>query len=148
MKPESLFYRHEDAPLCSLDEGALKGLRHRTVIDRETGAREMALWQEEHLAGFCVPLHSHDCEEIISILEGRIRAEIASCTFEVGPGESVLIPTGASHGFEVIGNSPVRLFAIFSSADPKIFRADGSESSPPWRGGSSDHLLESLEPRA
>lgn len=137
-----LFYRHADAPLCSLDDGALKGLRHRTVIDRATGAAELAIWQEEHRPGFLVPPHSHDCEEVISILSGRIRAIIGAEAFVVAPGESVLIPARSLHGFEVMGPLPVRLLAIFGSADPKIFRADGSESSPPWRGGSSDHLGE------
>ena len=50
-----LFYRHEEAPLTEVHAGSLAGLRHRTVIDSRTGARGLALWQEEHLPGFKVP---------------------------------------------------------------------------------------------
>lgn len=68
------WFDHGRAPLCAVDSGALRGLRHRTVIDRTSGARELALWQEEHLPGFLVPLHLHDCEEIIAVTRGEIEA--------------------------------------------------------------------------
>lgn len=135
-----LFFDHARAPLCRLDEGPLAGLRHRTVIDARSGAAALALWQEEHEPGFRVPLHSHDCEEIIAVIEGEIRAEVGESSFRVGANQSFLIPAGAPHGFRVTGERPVRLLALFSSARPKIFKADGSESTPPWEGGSSDHL--------
>jgi len=128
------------APLCALDAGALSGLRHRTVIDARTGAGALALWQEEHLPGFTVPGHRHDCEEIIAVLDGSIRAVLGSEIFEVAAGDSILIPALMLHGFSVSSPGPVRLLALFASAQPRIMRADGTESSPPWEGGASDHL--------
>ncbi len=139
-KSARFFYRHKKAPMCQVDQGALQGLRHRTVIDHRTGAEALALWQEEHLGGFLVPPHRHDCEEIITVLEGKIEANLENKKFVVGPGESFLIPVWALHGFSVISETPVRLLAIFSSPNPKIFREDGEASSPPWEGGSSHHL--------
>lgn len=134
------FYDHAEAPLCQLDHGPLRGLRHRTVIDRAGGAAALALWQEEHAAGFRVPPHLHDCEEIITVLAGAIEASLGEESFRVGPGQSILIPAGELHGFRVVGETPVRLLALFSSPEPKIFRADGTPSTPPWEGGASDHL--------
>lgn len=141
-------FDHSRAPCCVLDRGALAGLRHRTVIDREVGAAALALWQEEHAAGFLVPLHSHDCEEIITVVEGRIRAAIGDDRFDVGPFQSVLIPARALHGFEVTGERAVKLLAIFSSSSPRIFREDGEETVPPWRGGSADHLKPTTNKRS
>ena len=140
MADPRLFYDHRQARLTSLDEGALAGLRHRTVIDLTSGAASLALWQEEHRPGFRVPLHLHDCEEIISVLRGRIEAEIGPARFMVGPEQSILIPAWRPHGFRVESEEPVLLLAIFSSSDPGIFRADGTPSIPPWRGGRSGHL--------
>lgn len=149
------FYDHRQAPLCALDEGPLAGLRHRTVIDSRTGSTALALWQEEHAAGFRVPLHLHDCEEIISVIEGEIVVTVGESSprdgvpegespgnesFPVGPGQSFRIPPWTLHGFRVTGNRPVRLLALFAAADPKIFKADGTASTPPWEGGTSDHL--------
>ena len=139
-----IFYRHESAPLTQVHDGPLAGLRHRTVIDASTGARGLALWQEEHLAGFTVPPHLHDCEEIITVLAGSIRADVGRRSFRVGSGESILIPAGELHGFEVTGAAACRLLAIFGSPSPRIFRRDGTPSAPPWEGGASDHLEEAV----
>jgi quercetin dioxygenase-like cupin family protein len=139
-RAEDYLFDHSQAPLCSLDEGPLAGLRHRTVIDGDTGAAALALWQEEHEPGFLVPLHSHDCEEIIAVTEGEIEAAIGEISFPVAAHQSFLIPAGELHGFRVLGERPVRLLALFSSSRPKIFKADGTESTPPWEGGASDHL--------
>jgi len=135
-----LFYRHDAAPLTEIDAGPLAGLRHRTVSDSRTGARGVALWQEEHLPGFEVPFHLHDCEEIIAVLGGSILAVIADRSFPVSRGESILIPAGVPHGFEVTGQAGCRLLAIFASPSPRIFRRDGTPTTPPWEGGASDHL--------
>lgn len=137
---QQLYYDHRQSTLCAVDDGPLKGLRHRTVIDRETGADSLALWQEEHLPGFHVPLHRHDCEEVIAVVEGVIDATIGENVFRVSAQGSVLIPFWCPHGFEVVGDTPVRLHAIFSSSNPRIFQLDGTPSTPPWQGGGSDHL--------
>jgi quercetin dioxygenase-like cupin family protein len=131
---------HADAPLCRIDDGTLRGLRHRTVIDQAVGASSLALWQEEHLAGFSVPLHRHDCEEIITVLEGRIIARLEGGERELGAGESFLIPAFALHGFEVLPPRPVRLLALFASAEPRVLRGDGTEAPPPWEGGTAEQF--------
>jgi quercetin dioxygenase-like cupin family protein len=136
----AIFYDHRSAPLTCVDEGPLRGLRHRTVIDRATGASSLALWQEEHLPGFRVPLHRHDCEEVIAVVAGAIRAQVGDAVHEVRGGQSILIPAWALHGFEVVSAEPVELLALFAASDPRIFRADGTPSEPPWRGGASSHL--------
>lgn len=134
-------FDHARANLCSLDAGSLSGLRHRTVIDRRVGSRSLALWQEEHLPGFEVPPHRHDCEEIITIIHGVIEATMEDAVIRVASGQSLLIPEWALHGFRVTGNQKLLLLALFGSANPRIFRADGQLSEPPWEGGHSDHLV-------
>ena len=141
---DTYHYHHEAAPLCALDDGPLAGLRHRTVIDAATGAEALALWQEEHLPGFYVPPHRHDCEEIITVLDGAIEGELEVDgileRIPVAAGESFHIPAGWLHSFQVTSEVPVRLLALFASSRPQIFKADGTPSTPPWEGGGSDHL--------
>jgi len=134
------FYNHKQTDIHSVDDGPLAGLRHKTVIDYRTGANSLALWQEEHLQGFQVPLHHHDCEEIITIITGSVEAVIETEVFNLVKEQSILIPAWKNHGFKVTGESPVKLLAIFSKSDPKIFHADGNQSTPPWEGGSTNHL--------
>ena len=68
------------APLCERHRRD-RGLRQRTGIDAETGAPELAVWQEEQTPGFCTPLHLRDCEEIITVLDGEIETTIDVDTF-------------------------------------------------------------------
>lgn len=133
--PQRLHFHHSDAPLCALDIGKLKGLRHRTVIDSTAGSTSLALWQEEHLPGFHVPLHLHDCEEIITVITGEIEAALEEQRFLIGPGQSILLPAWRAHGFTVTSSVPVGLLAIFGSKLPGIFKVDGTPSLPPWDGG-------------
>lgn len=46
-----------------------------------------------------IPLHSHNCEESVTILEGHATAEIDGVQYEVGPGDTTFIPAGLPHRF-------------------------------------------------
>lgn len=131
---------HKTANLCSLDSGALAGLRHRTVVDYRNGSSGITIWQEEHLADFETPLHRHDCDETITLIEGQILALSANQIFEINPYETFYIPEWVAHGFKVISSEPVKLLAVFNSSNPGVFKMDGSKTSPPWEGGDSNHL--------
>jgi len=141
-------FRHRDAEVCAIDAGRLRGLRHRTVIDGRRGSSALALWHEEHLPGFLVPLHRHDCEEIITVVRGEILAIVGDRHAIVRPDESILIPAGELHGFEVVSAEPVKLVALFASANPRVFRQDGAEAPPPWEGGLADQFDIHGDPRA
>jgi quercetin dioxygenase-like cupin family protein len=133
-------FRHHDAELCVVDSGRLRGLRHRTVIDGRRGSAALALWHEEHLPGFLVPPHRHDCEEIITVIRGEIIALVGGFNATVRADESILIPAGELHGFEVVSREPVKLVALFASSNPRVFREDGTEAPPPWEGGNADQF--------
>lgn len=138
--PSPVRFRHGDAELCRIDAGRLRGLRHRTVIDGRRGASSLALWHEEHLPGFLVPAHRHDCEEIIAVVRGEIVAVVGEFHARLGPDESILIPAWELHGFEVVSQDAVKLLALFASPNPRVYRADGTEAPPPWEGGGADQF--------
>src|ERR671912_2322382 len=66
-------------------EGRAFGLAHLTVVVGESHP------------GQGVPLHRHDCEELIIVHGGRGTYTVGSETAEVGAGEVVVIPTGVAH---------------------------------------------------
>ena len=39
----------------------------------------------------------HDCNEVVTVVEGRLRLEVAGQSVEAGPGDEVFIPRGARH---------------------------------------------------
>ena len=53
-------------------------------------------------AGAQGPLHDHPHIQSTYVESGRFRFEIAGDSFEVGPGESFIIPSGARHRCECL----------------------------------------------
>src|ERR1700738_4257014 len=47
------------------------------VVNREVGARSMSVWVTFHEPGEVVPLHTHECEEIITIIAGEAIVTVA-----------------------------------------------------------------------
>ena len=39
----------------------------------------------------------HDCNEVVTVLEGRLRLQVAGAWLEAGPGDEVFIPKDALH---------------------------------------------------
>jgi len=47
--------------------------------------------------GRCWEDFVHDCNELVTVVEGRLEMEVAGATVTVGPGDEVFIPRGARH---------------------------------------------------
>lgn len=39
----------------------------------------------------------HDCNELVTVVEGRLKMEVAGEWLEAGPGDEIFIPSGARH---------------------------------------------------
>jgi mannose-6-phosphate isomerase-like protein (cupin superfamily) len=55
------------------------------------------------------PPHVHErSDEVLRVLEGRVRFRLGWAERELGPGDAVEIPRGAAHSWEVLGDEPLR----------------------------------------
>jgi quercetin dioxygenase-like cupin family protein len=62
------------------------------------------------------PRHFHpNCDEVLHVLQGRIRHTMNDVTVEMGPGDTVSIPKGVLHNATNIGASPAVMAIGFSS---------------------------------
>ncbi len=52
--------------------------------------------------GRCWEGFVHDCNELVTVVEGRLEMEVAGRTVTVGPGDEVFIPEGALHSLRNI----------------------------------------------
>ena len=53
----------------------------------------------------------HDCNELVTVVEGRLRLEIAGEYVEAGPGDEVFIPRNARHSVtNVLRGTTIWLF--------------------------------------
>ncbi len=68
--------------------------------------------------GAGAPLHTHEADELIMILEGVLEARLGDDVQQVGANHTLVIPPGAPHGFQSIGPGDARLVTFFPVSDP------------------------------
>jgi quercetin dioxygenase-like cupin family protein len=61
----------------------------------------------EYPPGTVFPDHTHAVEKIDAVLSGRFRITIRGAVFDLGPGQWVRVPAGATHSAEVLGQETV-----------------------------------------
>jgi mannose-6-phosphate isomerase-like protein (cupin superfamily) len=61
-------------------------------------------------------VHEHN-DQVLSFVEGSVRADVAGETRQVGPGDVVVVPAGTEHNFTNIGAGPARLYTLYSPPD-------------------------------
>jgi mannose-6-phosphate isomerase-like protein (cupin superfamily) len=59
------------------------------------------------------PLHVHNCDEQVTLLEGQGEVEIDGVVTPLGPFDSTYIPTGLQHAFRNTGDKPMRILWIY-----------------------------------
>src|SRR3954454_9109835 len=64
---------------------------------------------------FGPPVHIHHREdEILQVLEGRVRIVCGDTDVVAGPGGFAFLPRGVRHAFRVVGSELARMLAIFT----------------------------------
>jgi quercetin dioxygenase-like cupin family protein len=108
-----LVVNHRDRPIIHSASG------HPSlsmVVNREVGARSMSVWVTFHEPGEVVPLHTHECEEIITIMDGEAIVTVAGESIQVHADMSIVIPPHTQHGYKNSSDGILRMIA--SLADP------------------------------
>ena len=61
------------------------------------------------------PLHSHNCDEQVTLLEGQGEVEIDGKVTPLKPYDSTYIPGGHEHAFRNTGDQPMKILWIYAS---------------------------------
>ncbi len=80
--------------------------------------------------GAGAPLHHHEDEELIVVLEGTVEARIKDEVCTIGADHTLAIPANVPHAFTVVGDCVARLLVYFPVPDP-FDRTIYLEGSPP-----------------
>lgn len=67
--------------------------------------------------GTGLPLHSHNVEESVLILEGDAIAEIDGEQFDLVAGDATWVPAGIPHRFLNRGSTPMRIYWVYGGRD-------------------------------
>lgn len=58
-------------------------------------------------------VHEHN-DQVLTFVEGTVRADVAGQVEEAAPGDVVVVPAGTEHNFVNVGDGPVRLYTLYS----------------------------------
>lgn len=72
------------------------------------------------MVGDRIPLHTHDVDEAITILEGEAETRLGDERRRVNPGTVMFIPAGIAHGTANAGGRPLRIQAVFPALEIEI----------------------------
>jgi quercetin dioxygenase-like cupin family protein len=98
----------------------------------------LAIIREVIAPGDRIPLHTHDVDEAITIIDGEADTRLGDLRRRVGPGTTIFIPAGTPHGTASVGAKPVQVHAVFPSTTIEIAMiernpAPGTEGDAPRR---------------
>ncbi|MFP4475514.1 MAG: cupin domain-containing protein [Desulfatibacillaceae bacterium] len=100
-------------PYTTRDGTVIRELMHPDVH----GNSGASLAEAELAPGLASHAHRHDAtEEIYHFTSGAGTMLLGDDTFDVAPGDTVLIPPGTAHGLVNTGSKPMRLLCVCTPA--------------------------------
>ena len=93
------------------------GIRTTPLVSKETGSKHLTTGITRFPVGAKVPLHSHNCEEQVTILDGEAEAEIDGQRHRLKRYDTTLVPANQPHRFVNVGATPLAILWIYTSTD-------------------------------
>jgi quercetin dioxygenase-like cupin family protein len=99
-------------------------------FDRGNGVRTIPLvgkWNAEgnrvttgmtmFAPGTSIPLHTHNVEETVLVLEGEATAVVGDQEYQLVADDATWVPAGVPHGFANRGQGPMRIYWVYGGRD-------------------------------
>ncbi|MBM4436542.1 MAG: cupin domain-containing protein [Actinobacteria bacterium] len=96
----------------------MPGLRAMTALDPEAGAGAVTLGVFELEPGVELPRHRHRIEEAFYVLDGQGTLTLNDATQAIAPGDAILAPAGAVHGFRSDPLAALRVLFMYPGVNP------------------------------
>ncbi|VTU41757.1 hypothetical protein RA8P1_00087 (plasmid) [Variovorax sp. RA8] len=105
-----------------------QGIVNYPIATKKQGAVNIHSGITRLPAGGVVPAHSHNAEEQVTVLEGRLRIVLNGVPHDCGPYDSTFISAGVVHEFSAIGEEPAVAMVIYGSANVNRTFAETGET--------------------
>ena len=109
---KSAVIRLKEAPTFERGNGIVTTL---LVCKDRCGAENFTSGMTEFPAEAAVPLHSHNCDEHVTMLEGKADGEIDGEHFSVERQDTIFIPEGTPHRFVNAGPGPMTILWVYGT---------------------------------
>jgi quercetin dioxygenase-like cupin family protein len=98
-----------------IDRG--NGIRTTPLVTKQLDAEHITTGITRFPPGAKVPMHSHNCAEQVTILEGEADAEFDGERHRLHPYDTTLIPANKPHRFVNVGATPLAILWIYTSSE-------------------------------
>ena len=93
------------------------GIRTTPLVTKELGSEHITTGITRFPVGSKVPMHSHNCEEQVTILEGDAEAEFDGRRHRLQAHDTTFIPANKPHRFVNVGATPLAILWIYTSSE-------------------------------
>ena len=101
--------------IAKVDRG--NGIQTIPLVTKEIGSKQLTTGITRFPVGAKVPMHSHNCDEQVTILEGDAEAEVDGQRHRLRAYDTTLIPANKPHRFVNVGATPLAILWIYTSAE-------------------------------
>lgn len=92
------------------------GVMTQPLVIAERGSRSLTTGLSTFQPGAVIPLHTHNVEEAITILEGEAVAIVNGKEYTVRPYDVAFVPPGVPHHFRNDSGRPMRFLWTYGGA--------------------------------
>ncbi|MBW0113573.1 cupin domain-containing protein, partial [Pseudonocardia sp. KRD-182] len=86
-------------------------------------------WTVEMTPGAAGPPHTFDVEQVWTVLDGRVRADVDDEHHDLGPGDVLVLPAGAVRRVHAVDAFRA---VVAAPAGARATPVDGEPVLPPW----------------
>jgi len=98
-----------------IDRG--NGIQTTPLVTKELGSKHITTGITRFPVGAKVPMHSHNCEEQVTILEGEAEAELDGQRHRLHAYDTTLVPANQPHRFVNVGTTTLAILWIYTSIE-------------------------------
>ena len=93
------------------------GIQTTPLITKELGSQHITTGITRFPVGAKVPMHSHNCDEQVTVLEGEAEAELDGQRHRLHAYDTTLVPANKPHRFVNVGATPLAILWIYTAAE-------------------------------
>jgi mannose-6-phosphate isomerase-like protein (cupin superfamily) len=115
-----------------LEKFDFPGIVHQTIASQKLGAGSIELWKQTVEPNAGTPIHLHDCQEVVVILQGSGSVVMDGKKTDFAANSTLIIPPNTVHQIFNTGSEEMLLIGCFNSSPVNVYSTDGEKIVLPW----------------